>query len=571
MKKTKKILALVLSLVMLLALGVTSYADYDYAANAKVVHTDYTGKTVILHSNDVHGAIDGYAYMKELKNEFLAAGAKEVLLVDAGDFSQGTTYVSSSKGDSAIAMMNAAGYDIVTLGNHEFDFGYAQLMENLKGAEFQAICADVYVDETGETILPATAVVEVETVDPEAEVAEGEEPPTNLRIGFFGMETPETATKVNPGLIKEISFATFDDLYASAQIAVDTLKEENVDLIIGLVHLGVDKESAANGYRSIDLFEKVPDINFLIDGHSHTVMTAGENGEPIQSTGTKFDNIGVVVIDNETKTISENFLIATAGLKKDADILAAAQEIIDAVDAEYSAVFAASEVLLNGERDPGNRTEQTNLGTLITDAMVWSVVSEGAMEAYYEAPVVGVTNGGGIRATIEAGDVTKKDINTVLPFGNTVAVIYVKGTELLEALEASTYCTPEAIGGFPQTSGIEWTLDTTKEFDQGDIYTLDGKESSYYAPASIQRVTITAINGEPFDENAVYAVVTNNFCAAGGDTYNVFNRAYSEGFGFDTGIPMDEAVMDYVSEVLNGVIGSDYAEPSAQAVQIRAD
>ncbi len=571
MKKTKKILALVLSLVMLLALGVTSYADYDYAANAKVVHTDYTGKTVILHSNDVHGAIDGYAYMKELKNEFLAAGAKEVLLVDAGDFSQGTTYVSSSKGDSAIAMMNAAGYDIVTLGNHEFDFGYAQLMENLKGAEFQAICADVYVDETGETILPATAVVEVETVDPEAEVAEGEEPPTNLRIGFFGMETPETATKVNPGLIKEISFATFDDLYASAQIAVDALKEENVDLIIGLVHLGVDKESAANGYRSIDLFEKVPDIDFLIDGHSHTVMTAGENGEPIQSTGTKFDNIGVVVIDNETKTISENFLIATAGLKKDADILAAAQEIIDAVDAEYSAVFATSEVLLNGERDPGNRTEQTNLGTLITDAMVWSVVSEGAMEAYYEAPVVGVTNGGGIRATIEAGDVTKKDINTVLPFGNTVAVIYVKGTELLEALEASTYCTPEAIGGFPQTSGIEWTLDTTKEFDQGDIYTLDGKESSYYAPASIQRVTITAINGEPFDENAVYAVVTNNFCAAGGDTYNVFNRAYSEGFGFDTGIPMDEAVMDYVSEVLNGVIGSDYAEPSAQAVQIRAD
>ena len=571
MKKTKKILALVLSLVMLLALGVTSYADYDYAANAKVVHTDYTGKTVILHSNDVHGAIDGYAYMKELKNEFLAAGAKEVLLVDAGDFSQGTTYVSSSKGDSAIAMMNAAGYDIVTLGNHEFDFGYAELMENLKGAEFQAICADVYVDETGETILPATAVVEVETVDPEAEVAEGEEPPTNLRIGFFGMETPETATKVNPGLIKEISFATFDDLYASAQIAVDALKEENVDLIIGLVHLGVDKESAANGYRSIDLFEKVPDIDFLIDGHSHTVMTAGENGEPIQSTGTKFDNIGVVVIDNETKTISENFLIATAGLKKDADILAAAQEIIDAVDAEYSAVFATSEMLLNGERDPGNRTEQTNLGTLITDAMVWSVVSEGAMEAYYEAPVVGVTNGGGIRATIEAGDVTKKDINTVLPFGNTVAVIYVKGTELLEALEASTYCTPEAIGGFPQTSGIEWTLDTTKEFDQGDIYTLDGKESSYYAPASIQRVTITAINGEPFDENAVYAVVTNNFCAAGGDTYNVFNRAYSEGFGFDTGIPMDEAVMDYVSEVLNGVIGSDYAEPSAQAVQIRAD
>ena len=574
----KKILAIALALVMLLSLGVTSFADYDYAANAKVFRSDYTGKTVILHSNDVHGALGGYAYMTELKNEFLAAGATDVILVDAGDFSQGTSYVSSSKGASAVTMMNAAGYDVVTLGNHEFDFGYAQLMENLKDAQFQVICADVYLDETGETILPATTVVEVETAAEaaaaaeETEAAEGEEEPaTNLRIGFFGMETPETATKVNPGLIQEISFATFDDLYASAQVAVDALKEENVDLIIGLTHLGVDKESAANGYRSIDLYDKVTDIDFLIDGHSHTVMTAGENGEPIQSTGTKFENVGVIVIDNETKTISDHFLLATAGLKKDADVQAAADEITTAVDAEYSAVFAKSEVLLNGERAPGNRTEQTNLGTLITDAMVWSVVSEGAMEAYYEAPVVGVTNGGGIRAPIAIGDVTKNDIVTVLPFGNTVAVIYVKGSELLEALEASTYCTPEAVGGFPQTSGIEWTLDTTKEYDQGDVYTLNGKESSYYAPASIQRVTITAINGEPFDENATYAVVTNNFCAAGGDTYNVFNRAYSEGFGFDTGIPMDEAVMDYVTDVLNGVIGQQYAEPSPDAVQIRAE
>ena len=568
----KKILAIALALVMLLSLGVTSFADYDYAANAKVFRSDYTGKTVILHSNDVHGALGGYAYMTELKNEFLAAGATDVILVDAGDFSQGTSYVSSSKGASAVTMMNAAGYDVVTLGNHEFDFGYAQLMENLKDAQFQVICADVYLDETGETILPATTVVEVETAAEaaaaaeETEAAEGEEEPaTNLRIGFFGMETPETATKVNPGLIQEISFATFDDLYASAQVAVDALKEENVDLIIGLTHLGVDKESAANGYRSIDLYDKVTDIDFLIDGHSHTVMTAGENGEPIQSTGTKFENVGVIVIDNETKTISDHFLLATAGLKKDADVQAAADEITTAVDAEYSAVFAKSEVLLNGERAPGNRTEQTNLGTLITDAMVWSVVSEGAMEAYYEAPVVGVTNGGGIRAPIAIGDVTKNDIVTVLPFGNTVAVIYVKGSELLEALEASTYCTPEAVGGFPQTSGID------KEYDQGEVYTLDGKESSYFAPASIQRVTITAINGEPFDENATYAVVTNNFCAAGGDTYNVFNRAYREGFGFDTGIPMDEAVMDYVTDVLNGVIGQQYAEPSPDAVQIRAE
>ena len=553
MKKTQRFFAFVLTVILLLAVSIPASADYDFAANAKIVHSDYTGKTVILHTNDVHGALSGYAYAAALKTRFENAGA-EVLLVDAGDFSQGTTYVSSFKGASAVTMMNAAGYDLVTLGNHEFDYGYAQLKENLKKATFTVLCADVYLDETGETIYDPCAVVETGS---------------GLKLGFFGMETPETATKVNPGLIKEITFATFDDFYASAQIAVDALKEQEVDLVIGLVHLGVDAESAANGYRSVDLYEKVPGIDFLIDGHSHTVMTAGENGEPIQSTGTAFQNIGVVVIDNETKTIEDHFLMSTQGLTTNGFVAASAQGIIDTVDMEYGTPFATTEYFLNGERDPGNRTEQTNLGSLITDAMVWSVVSAGGLEAYYDAPVVGVTNGGGIRASIDVGEITKNNINTVLPFGNTVAVVYVSGAELLEALEASTFCTPDAIGGFPQTCGIEWVLDTTAAYDQGEVYTLGGKESSYYAPASINRVSIVSINGEPFDEAATYAVVTNNFCAAGGDTYNVFNRAYEEGFGFDTGIPMDEAVMDYITEVLGGVIGEAYAEPSALASQVR--
>ena len=543
---------LVLSLVLVLAIAVPAAAEFDYAANAKVVYSDFSGKTVILHSNDVHGALEGYAAMSALRATFEMSGA-EVILVDAGDFSQGTIYVSSNKGASAVTMMNAVGYDFVTLGNHEFDFGYEQLKKNLERANFTVLCADVYLDETGETIYPADAVFETES---------------GVKIGFFGMETPETATKVNPGLISEISFATFDDLYASAQVAVDDLREQEADLVFGIVHLGVDDESAGNGYRSLDLYDNVNGVDFLIDGHSHTVMTSGPNGEPIQSTGTAFANIGVIVIDNETKTIEDNFLMNTAGLSRNALIASKANGIIETVDAEYNTPFATSEVLLNGERAPGNRTEQTNLGSLITDAMVWSVVSAGGVASYYDAPVVGVTNGGGIRATIQPGEVTKKDINTVLPFGNTVAVVYVTGAELLEALEASTFCTPDAVGGYPQTSGIEWVLDTSVAFDQGEVYALDGKESSYYAPASIGRVTIKSINGEAFDENATYAVVTNNFCAAGGDTYNVFNRAYVQGFGFDTGIPMDEAVMDYVAEVLNGTIGQEYAEPSAMATQI---
>ena len=251
----------------------------------------------------------------------------------------------------------------------------------------------------------------------------------------------------------------------------------------------------------------------------------------------------------------------------DAEVLTAAQQIMEKVDAEYNEVFATTEIRLNGDKAPGNRTEETNLGDLITDAMVWSVVKEGGIEQVEPNAVVGITNGGGIRATIEAGDVTKKDINTVLPFGNTVAVVYVTGAELLEALEASTFCTPDAIGGYPQTSGIDWTLDTTKEFDRGAVYVLDGKETSYYAPASINRVTIQAVNGEPFDESATYAVVTNNFCAVGGDTYNVFARSESS---FDTGIPMDEATMAYITDALNGKITEEaYGSTDGRGEQIR--
>ena len=351
MKRTKRLLALFLSLMLLAALAVPASADYDYAANAKIFHTDYTGKTVILHTNDVHGAIEGYAYIPALRARLEAAGA-EVFVVDGGDYSQGSAYVSASKGASAVALMNEAGYDVVALGNHEFDYGYAVLKKNMEAADFKVVCADVYQEETGETIFDPTALIETKG---------------GLKLGFFGMETPETASKVNPPMIKGISFASFDDLYASAQIAVNSLKEQGADLIIGLTHLGVDDESAENGYRSLDLYDKVPDIDFLIDAHSHTVMTGGENGEPIQSTGTGLKYIGVVVIDNETKTVADNFLMETAGLEKDEKTAAAVKAVIDAVDAEYGEVFAESQVVLNGVRDP-NRSEETNPGASVPPA-----------------------------------------------------------------------------------------------------------------------------------------------------------------------------------------------------------
>ena len=513
-----------------------------------VFASDLTGKTVILHSNDVHGAIAGYANIAQLRNEYEAEGA-EVILVDAGDFSQGTTYVSTSKGFDAITMMNAAGYDVATLGNHEFDYGYAQLKSNLEKAEFQVICADVF-DESGNTIYPAYTIITTES---------------GMKIAFIGFETPEAQTKANPALIKGLTFLAEDELYAVAQENIDKVKAEGADLVIALSHLGVDAESEPN--RSVDLYANTTGFDFIIDGHSHTVMTEGENGEPIQSTGTAFANIGVIVIDNETKTIEENFLRSVShdedgttvyDITNDIAVSGYAQEIMDRVNGEYNIVFAESLVDLNGERDPGNRTEETNLGDLVSDAIMWTVLKDEGSLSVDTANAVAIVNGGGIRASINSGSITKKDVNTVLPFGNTITVVYVTGAELLEALEASTYCTPTAVGGFPQVAGIEFTVDTTKAYDSNaETYPA----STYYGPASINRVTINNVNGREFDENATYAVITNDFMAAGGDTYYAFASSENK---FDTGIPLDEAVMAYITDSLGGVVGEDYATPKGR-------
>ena len=531
----RKFLSVLLAMAMVLSLTVTSFAA-DTAADAKA---EMAGKTVILHTNDVHGAVEGYAYIAQLKADYEAKGA-EVILVDAGDFSQGTTYVSSTKGADAVTMMNAAGYDVVTLGNHEFDYGYAQLKENMSKAKFKVVCADVF-NEDGTPIFDASYTYTTKS---------------GVKVGFFGMETPETQTKANPALIKGLTFADKDAFTKAAADQVAALKD--ADVVICLAHLGVDAESAP--YRSTDLYAAVKGIDFIVDGHSHTVMTKGEKGEPIQSTGTAFKNIGVIVIDDDSKKIESNSLYEIKeDTAKDATVAAAAKVIVDRVNNEYGVKFATSKVELNGAKAPnGNRDVETNNGDLITDAMRWKVLQNKDGLTVNEDHVVAITNGGGIRAAIAKGDVTKKDINTVLPFGNTVAVVYVTGEQLLEALEASTFSTPTAVGGFPQVSGINFTIHTGKAYDKNDA---TYPKSTYYGPKTINRVVINSVNGKEFKANEVYAVVTNNFCAAGGDTYYAFKAASAQ---FDTGIPLDEAVMEYVTKELKGAIGEQYAAPQGR-------
>ena len=539
----RKFLSVLLAMAMVLSLTVTGFAIEDTATTREpeVMTEEATmaGKTVILHTNDVHGAVEGYAYIAQLKADYEAKGA-EVILVDAGDFSQGTTYVSSTKGADAVTMMNAAGYDVVTLGNHEFDYGYAQLKENMSKAKFKVVCADVF-NEDGTPIFDASYTYTTKS---------------GVKVGFFGMETPETQTKANPALIKGLTFADKDAFTKAAADQVAALKD--ADVVICLAHLGVDAESAP--YRSTDLYAAVKGIDFIVDGHSHTVMTKGEKGEPIQSTGTAFKNIGVIVIDDASKKIESNSLYEIKeDTAKDATVAAAAKVIVDRVNNEYGTKFATSKVELNGAKAPnGNRDVETNNGDLITDAMRWKVLQNKDGLTVNEDHVVAITNGGGIRAAIAKGDVTKKDINTVLPFGNTVAVVYVTGEQLLEALEASTFSTPTAVGGFPQVSGINFTIHTGKAYDKNDA---TYPESTYYGPKTINRVVINSVNGKEFKANEVYAVVTNNFCAAGGDTYYAFKAASAQ---FDTGIPLDEAVMEYVTKELKGAIGEQYAAPQGR-------
>jgi len=548
----KKILSLVLALAMMLCAFAPAMAEGALE-----------GKLVILHTNDIHGRAVadaesfGYARIAMLKKNLQAQGA-EVILMDAGDFSQGTPLVNLGYGKNAVEFMNAAGYDIATLGNHEFDWGSDNMEQNMANAKFAVVCANLTRAADGTLVFPANKIYET---------AIG-------KVGVFGLDTPETMTKTHPDKVKGISFAQGEELFAVAQAQVAELEAAGCDLIVCLGHLGEDDESTGN--RSIDLLEKVTGIDLFIDGHSHTTIDGGVmNGETLRtSTGNYAEAIGYVVAEKVTEeevtsialnaglwTIAENDEAALAlgnGLAIDEEVAAIVNTLNDAVEAELSATFAKTEVFLDGNRAPGVRTQETNLGDFAADAILWA-----AKQAIGEDKVdAALTNGGGIRASIEIGDVTMKDMKTVFPFGNEVATLTITGAELLEALEAATFSTPDAIGAFPQVAGIEFTIDTTVAYENGEMYA----NSTYYAPAKPgSRVTIATVGGEAWAADAEYVIATNDFTAAGGDTYGVFAYPFTQ-TGYKTGVALEDALVNYTQTVLEGVIGEQYAAPAGRIV-----
>ena len=491
---------------------------------------------VILHTNDTHGYLQndaehiGVAAIKAIKDDYEKAG-KTVFLFDAGDFSNGRNLVSFFKGSAAIDALNATGYDAATIGNHEFDFGQDVLLANIAKANFPIISANIIVNATGSNFAPASTIIEK----------------NGYKLGVIGITTPATITSSNPLYTTGLTFLEGKALYKAVAREVKRLKKQGAELIVVLGHLGLEPAVVPNDSHSV--IEQVKGIDIFLDGHDHQVRNEVVEGTLLVSTGSHTKNIGRIVFTNGSW---QEELIPygeyTAEDQAVADIVVAAQA---KVDEAYNKVVARSEVDLEGRGDI-IRTSETNLGDLVADALLWQTKADCVL-----------TNSGGIRDSLKAGDITLGDINTVLPFQNYLCTVKVKGRTILELIEASTQYTPEKMGGFPQVAGIQFTLDTSVPYEKGELY----ENSNYYQPKNPgSRVTISSIAGQPFDLDKVYTVGVTDFLLAGGDSYAAL-RNKENILAYDyLGYQLNEALLNYLEEVEGGVIPARYAKSAGRII-----
>jgi 5'-nucleotidase len=493
----KKKIGLLLSLIMLLTVFISGFAGV-YAAEAPV-------HIVIAHTNDMHGRIEegkydgmGLAKVTALVDE-LRAENDNVLFFDAGDAFHGQPIATIFEGESMVEIMNMAGYDLMVPGNHDFNYGKERLVELKDMAGFEIVSANIFT-EADEAFINPYKIFDIEGV----------------KIGVFGLSTPETKFKSHPNNTIGLEFRDPSEV---AQTMVDELDDE-VDIIVALAHLGLDD---TYGLTSEKVAMDVDGIDLIIDGHSHDKLLEGMmvNDTLIVQAGEYDKNLGVVEIDfmdGEAEITASLLEKENVTIEGDAEISA----LVDEIKVEYhelvSPVVGTTSFVLDGERDQVRKSE-TNLGNLLVDSMLDATGADFAM-----------TNGGGIRSSIDIGDITIEEIITVLPFGNTVIVKPLSGMEVKEALENGATDYPELKGAFTHVANVKYQIDVEK-------------------PAG-SRIMNIMINGVPLDMNATYEVATNDFIAAGGDGYTMFDG--KKELMLLGG--MDEILMDYIEA--NGTEGA---------------
>ncbi|MFO7888664.1 MAG: 5'-nucleotidase C-terminal domain-containing protein [Eubacteriales bacterium] len=455
----------------------------------------------IVHTNDTHARVEAGKYdgmgldkVATIVNNVKAANPN-TLVLDAGDALHGQTIATLVEGESIIKIFNEIGYDAMAAGNHDFNYGKERLLELSDMADFPILAANVY-SENYENFLPEYVIKDV----------------GGVKVGIFGLATPETKFKSHP---KNTEGLEFFDSVIIAKLMVAEL-ESKTDVIVALSHLGMDPSSTE---RSDLIAENVDGIDLIVDGHSHHALEEGKmvEGTMIVQAGEYDKNVGhvdILVKDGKVSSITAKLISKEEGeaLEADSDVVAIVEEIKEANDLITEEVVGTTEIKLEGAREFA-RTGETNLGNLITDSML-----------DFTGADVALTNGGGIRDSIQIGDITVGDVITVLPFGNYVVTIDVTGAELKEALEHGYSAYPESLGAFPHISGMNVVIDPSQEVGS--------------------RVVEVMVKGEELDMEATYSLATNDFLAAGGDDYTMFGD--NELTALYPGL--DEILIEYIKE-----------------------
>lgn len=501
---------------------------------------------VILYTNDVHCAVDtgmGYAGLAYLKDYYLEDG-NEVILVDCGDAIQGEPIGTISQGEYIVDIMNEMEYDVAIPGNHEFDYGSERFLELVDMAEYSYVSCNFKDIESGETILEPYKIVEKDGV----------------QIAFVGITTPYTITSSAPAYFQNdegeylYSFAQGENgekLYEAVQNAVDSAINAGADYVIALGHLGV--EEGLGDFESKDVIANTSGIDVFLDGHSHTTegceRLKDKEGEWVllSQTGTKFQSVGMLLIEDDG-SMSTGLIVDSEG--KDAEIEAFIGDIQSEFEEEMQKVIGKSEVDLT-VNDPATgerlvRNGETNMGDLCADAY-----------KYISGADVAFVNGGGIRDNIAAGDVTYEDILKVHPFGNALCVVETTGQDILNALELGAMNYPNEDGSFLQVSGITYEINsaipTSVVLDENGMFVEINGE---------YRVDNVMINGKPLEKEGKYTLASHDYYiknSGGGMNMFVDDTILQDSVMLD-----NQALINYISYNLNGVVGEEYGNPYGQ-------